>query len=152
MARTIHKSTQEVMDLIERGLKNPLELALRTQKTVKSIHSIGYRYDIKLDNLPTSARSMKLLEKEIKEKLRKERLGLPAEESTDLQQIKENITKDPAYYIVLTISYRRVLEHIDKLVMAGKGLPQLRKDLEHAASITESKVVAKTTDLEELVT
>lgn len=138
-------------------MKNPIELSLRTNKTLKAIQSLAYRYEREIDLLPTTKSGVKAIEREVKARLRKERLGEEAEayQPMDLEEAKNKIVKDPAYYMVMTLAYKRVVEHADKLLTTYKGdegLIQLRKDMEHAASITEAKALAKSSDLEELVT
>lgn len=153
-------ATQEVIDLAESGIKNPIELSLRTGKSVMAVQSIGYRYDLDLDKLPTSRTRIKTMEREIREKLRLERAGeepatAPANLGTSSPASSlEDVKKDNRYYLVLAVAYKRVDEHIDKLEKEfpnDKGLDRLRTDLRQASAVAEAKVALATSDVGDLV-
>ena len=153
-------ATQEILDMIQkRGIKCPVELSMRSGKSIKAVKSVAYRYNLEVDLLPFGRGGVKNLEKEVRKKLREERnQETPVVEEAapkSVEEAKEAVVKDPAYYMVLAMAYKRVEDHVAKLVKEfpdGKAFAdRLKTDLKQAGSIAEAKVLFSITDVGDLI-
>lgn len=149
-------ATKEIIDLVNRGVRNPLELSLRTGKSVTAIRTLAIRHRFELERLPTGKGGIKKMEKELRAKLLAERRGeAPALDAPrTVEEAKEAIVKDSRYYLVLALAYKRVDEHVDKLVKEfpnDAGLQRLKTDLKQASAMAEAKVLFSVADVGELV-
>lgn len=141
------EGTQYLLDLINnRGIKNPMELSLRTGKSIVAIQTIARRYGIELESI--RGKNLNQIKKEVQKRIRSE--GEPVSP----EQAKEDIVKDARYYLVLALAYKRVDEHVNKLVKefpGDGGLQRLKTDLKQAAAMAEAKVLFSVSSVEELV-
>lgn len=142
--------TQHLLGLMQNeGIKNPIELSIRTGKSVVAVQTIARRYGITLESF--RGQDLRKIKRQVQKKLRS---GGTTAVSPD--QAKEDIVKDSRYYLVLALAYKRVDEHINKLSSEfpnDAGLDRLKTDLKQASAMAEAKVLfsASATSVEDLV-
>jgi len=155
MHPTPRGATKAVLDLVENGVTNPIELAELTGKSRKAIDTLCRRHGVieKIDNLPHSKSELRKMEKEIKKKVRSQ--IAKAIEVTNTEPSKAEPAKGSDYYAVMTTAYRRVIKHVEELrarsLSPAEIVAQLLVDFEEAAVITAAKAKAETGLIKELV-
>ena len=155
MNPTPRGDTKAVLDLVEKGVTNPIELCELTGKSRKAIDTLCRRHGVidKIDPLPRSKSELKKMEKAIKARVRGQ--IAKAVEVSNTSPVEAEPPKGSDYYAVMTTAYRRVIKHIDNLrtqLVSPKDLvAQLRADFEEAAVITSAKAKAETGLIQGLV-
>jgi len=139
------EETRELIELMNQGIRNPVELSLKAGKSVVAVQTIARRYGIELEKF--RGKNLKKVRRAVRKKIREEKATTP-------DQAKEDVVKDARYYLVLALAYKRVDEHVNKLEKefpGDAGLGRLRTDLKQAAAMAEAKVLFSVSSVEELV-
>jgi hypothetical protein len=150
--KTARKGTQIVLDLIAKGVTNPIELALLTNKSSKAVDTLArrHRFIDKLDRLPASHAELAKMKKDIQARVRTKVQNYAV---TVAEPVYRNEAADRERYAVMTATYQRILNHMEKLMSgyeAKQALIQLRVDLEEAAATTAAKAKTPSDAIKEL--